>query len=118
MSRAAPSLTRTLAASSSRSITPLHLSRRTLIGDATRPTASTVSGSTTSVDPRILGGIPSFLPKQNVDMLCEWQSGLWTRLQAEVRSTWIGLLILPIGLLGLRNDDLIFPYDEDKLTDR
>lgn len=84
---AAPSVLRTLASSSRQGLSSAtRLSRRTLIGDTARPTASGVTGSNTSVDPRVLNGVPSFLPKENIDRLCEWQSGLWTRLQSEVRS--------------------------------
>ncbi|KAK1923778.1 hypothetical protein DB88DRAFT_492420 [Papiliotrema laurentii] len=78
-----PSLARALGSSSRTVLSPLQLSKRTLIGDR-RPTSGDVS--TTSVDPRVLNGLPSFLPKANVDRVCEWQAGLWTRLQDEIRN--------------------------------
>ncbi|WVQ79431.1 hypothetical protein IAT38_001529 [Cryptococcus sp. DSM 104549] len=39
-----------------------------------------------AVNPQVLQGIDGFLPKENFDRLQEWQTGLWERLQAEVRN--------------------------------
>lgn len=58
--------------------------------------SSLASGSATplqntiNVDPRVLDG-QTFLPKANVDRLCEWQTGLWERLAKEVRSEFLSL---------------------------
>lgn len=49
-------------------------------------TQAQYTGNITSVDPRVLSGMDHFLPKHKMDDLCEWQKGLWERLQAEVRS--------------------------------
>ncbi|EIW71723.1 hypothetical protein TREMEDRAFT_67928 [Tremella mesenterica DSM 1558] len=38
------------------------------------------------INPLVLEGVPNFLPKANFDTITEWQRGLWTRLQAEVRN--------------------------------
>ncbi|ORY34929.1 hypothetical protein BCR39DRAFT_515659 [Naematelia encephala] len=73
MSRSTPSVLRNLASSSRRTFT------------TSLPRAA-VSGNTTSVDPRVLSGVPDFLPKANIDRVCDWQSGLWERLQDEVRN--------------------------------
>lgn len=48
--------------------------------------SQTPMNNTAGVDPRVLDG-EVLLPKANMDRLCDWQSGLWVRLAAEVRST-------------------------------
>ena len=47
--------------------------------------SQTPMNNTAGVDPRVLDG-EVLLPKANMDRLCDWQSGLWVRLAAEVRS--------------------------------
>lgn len=90
MSRAAPSLLRSIPSASRPTLNPLapiNLSRRSIFpAPGSSPRASRPGGNTSSVDPRVLEGLPNFLPKGNVDNVCAWQAGLWERLQAEVRS--------------------------------
>lgn len=38
------------------------------------------------VDPRVFSGVPNFISEPQLARLNEWQSGLWERLQSEVRS--------------------------------
>ncbi|RSH93534.1 hypothetical protein EHS25_007892 [Saitozyma podzolica] len=90
MSRAAPSLLRSIPSASRPTLNPLapiNLSRRSIFpAPGSSPRASRPGGNTSSVDPRVLEGLPNFLPKGNVDNVCAWQAGLWERLQAEVRN--------------------------------
>ncbi|KAL7424924.1 hypothetical protein Q5752_000611 [Cryptotrichosporon argae] len=51
--------------------------------DVTRPLASSSQGG---VDARIFGGVPGFLGAPEMGRLQDWQSGLWARLQDEVRN--------------------------------
>jgi Fe-Mn family superoxide dismutase len=63
------------------------LSARKATLHTSRPHLARSATNTISIDPRILDGTTDFLPKENVDRLIEWQTGLWERLAAEVRST-------------------------------
>lgn len=74
MSRSAAGLARAVASSSRASLRPVARSYATL------------TGNISSVDPRILDGMNGFISKTEMDRICEWQKGLWERLQAEVRS--------------------------------
>lgn len=58
------------------------------------PRSSPAAGNTTSIDYRILSGLDGFLPKDNFDRITEWQAGLWTRLQDEVRSESIIAIVM------------------------
>ena len=56
------------------------------------PQGRAYTGSSASIDVRILQGVDGFLPKSNMDRICTWQDGLWLRLQDEVRSGSRGIL--------------------------
>ena len=51
-----------------------------------------MSGQTISVDPRVLEGVQDFIPRSNMDTICQWQLGLWNRLVSEVNSEFLRLL--------------------------
>ncbi|CAD6586831.1 MAG: hypothetical protein TREMPRED_004565 [Tremellales sp. Tagirdzhanova-0007] len=88
MSRPGPSVIRAISCSSR---SQSH-SRRTLLSSVqSSPSHDARKANTTSIDSRIFDGVPDFLPKENIDILCEWQSGLWERLQSEVQNN-VGLL--------------------------
>ncbi|ORX37952.1 hypothetical protein BD324DRAFT_623938 [Kockovaella imperatae] len=83
MSRASSSTLRSLAVSSSSRIyaAPTCLPRRSFASQA-KP----MSGQVSSVDKRVLEGVDGFIPQRNMEVICDWQRGLWSRLQEEVRN--------------------------------
>ena len=61
------------------------VSQRGIVGDASS-LASSSSAPRAAFNTQILEGLPGFLEKEQFSTITEWQAGLWSRLQAEVRS--------------------------------
>lgn len=88
MSRPLISSLRTLASSSSRVGVRGILTGSTGASRGGTKAQARPQGAIGGVDPRIFSGngVDGFLGPAELSRLNEWQSGLWTRLQAEVRS--------------------------------